>query len=77
MADDERTPRSLREVEAEAVAMLCTAALDLPGIEDARGYIQHWNHSGESIPEASARKILKTADQILKAGRPAESKQDA
>jgi len=74
MADDDRTPRSLREVEAESVAMLCCAALDLPGADDARGYIQHWNRTGEAIPEASARKILKTADQILKAGRPAETK---
>jgi len=75
MADDDRTPRNLREVEAEAVAMLCTAALGLPGMEDSRGYIQHWNASGEAIPEASARKILKTADTILKAGRPAEPKE--
>src|SRR5688572_11522292 len=40
MRDDERTPRNIRELEAEAVAMLCCAALNLPGIEDACGYIQ-------------------------------------
>ncbi len=71
LSDDERTPRTLREVEAESVAMLCCAALDLPGIEHARGYIQSWNHNGQAIPEASARKILKTADAILRAGQPA------
>jgi antirestriction protein ArdC len=68
-ADDERTPRSLRECEAEAVAMLCCAALGLPGVECCRGYIQSWWGSGNPIPERSAQRILKVADQILKAGR--------
>jgi hypothetical protein len=72
MSDNERTPRNIREVEAEAVAMLCCAALELPGIDEARGYIQHWGAS-EPIAEASARKILKTADVILRAGSPNES----
>jgi hypothetical protein len=49
--------------------MLCCAALDLAGVDDARGYIQHWNRSGQPIPEASARKIFKAADAILRAGR--------
>jgi hypothetical protein len=66
--DDERTPRSLREVEAEAVALVCLEALGLPGAEFCRGYIQHWNRSGEPIPERSAQGIFKAADQILKAG---------
>jgi antirestriction protein ArdC len=69
LTDDERTARNTREVEAEAVAMLCCAALNMPGIEQARGYIQHWYGTGQPIPEASARKILKTADVILRAGR--------
>jgi hypothetical protein len=69
--DDERTPRSLREVEAESVAMLCCAALQLPGIEYSRGYIQHWNAGGQSIPERSAARIFKAADVILRAGQPA------
>ena len=67
-ADDETTPRTLRECEAEAVALLCCAALELPGIEESRGYIQHWWGQGHEIPEPSARRILKVADQILKAG---------
>lgn len=66
--DGELTPRSLREVEAEAVAMLVCAALQLPGIEYSRGYIQHWNREGQPIPERSAARIFKTADQILRAG---------
>ena len=72
--DDDRTPRSIREVEAEAVAMLCLEALELPGAAFCRGYIQHWNQTGEAIPERSAQKILKAADQILRAGRPAEER---
>ena len=41
-ADSEVTPRSLRECEAESVALLCCAALDLPGVAECRGYIQSW-----------------------------------
>jgi antirestriction protein ArdC len=67
-ADSEITPRNLRECEAEAVALLCCAALDLPGVECSRGYIQSWWGPGNTIPERSAQRILKVADQILKAG---------
>jgi antirestriction protein ArdC len=67
-ADGELTPRDLRECEAESVALLCCAALDLPGVEFARGYIQSWWGQGNSIPERSAQRILKVADQVLKAG---------
>jgi hypothetical protein len=67
-ADSELTPRSLRECEAEAVALLCLAALDLPGVECCRGYIQSWWGQGNPIPERSAQRVLKAADQILKAG---------
>lgn len=68
--DCETTPRALREVEAEAVALLLCETLDLPGAEYARGYIQHWLGSGEEIPERSAQRILSAADKILRAGRP-------
>ena len=42
----------------------------LPGAEHCRGYIQHWNQcrGAEPIPERSAQRIFKAADQILKAG---------
>ena len=66
--DTEITPRNLRECEAEAGAMLCCAALDQPGVEQCRGYIQSWWGAGNPIPERSAQRILKAADQILKAG---------
>jgi len=73
--DTERTPKNLREVEAEAVALLCCEALNLEGADYCRGYIQNWlcpavGYNGEVIPEKSAQKILHAADQILKAGRP-------
>jgi len=66
--DGEPTPRNLRECEAEAVALLCCAALDLPGVECCRGYIQAWWGTGNPIPERSAQRVLKVADRILKAG---------
>lgn len=69
-ADTETTPRNLREVEAESVALLCCAALQLPGEEFSRGYIQSWNRDGEAIPERSAARVFKVTDQILRAGRP-------
>jgi antirestriction protein ArdC len=66
--NDERTPRNLRECEAEAVALVCCAALGLPGVDECRGYLQSWWGTGNAIPERSAQRILKAADQILKAG---------
>lgn len=65
MNDSERTPKSEREVEAEAVALICCESLGLPGAEFARGYIQSW---GTAISERSAQKIFRAADAILKAG---------
>ncbi len=73
-ADADTTPRSLREVEAESVALLCCESLGLEGSEFCRGYIQNWLSRGgasdaESIPEKSAQKIFRAADQIIRAGR--------
>ena len=66
--DSDRTPKNLREVEAESVALLCCEALSLDGATYCRGYIQGWLN-GDTIPEASAKKILGAAERILKAGR--------
>jgi antirestriction protein ArdC len=65
--ESETTPRSLREVEAESVALLCLESLGMDGAEFCRGYIQNWL-SGETIPERSAQRIFSAADKILKAG---------
>jgi len=67
-AESEVTPQSLREAEAESVALLCCEALALPGAEESRGYIQHW-YGQNPIPERSAQRILRVADQILRAGQ--------
>ena len=67
--DSEQTPRNLREVEAESVALVLCETLQLEGAEFARGYIQSWlGEEAKEIPDASARKILAAADKILKAG---------
>lgn len=76
-ADTEKTPRNLREVEAEAVALLCCESLGLEGAEYCRGYIQNWLYKGvgfdaNAIPEKSAQKIFRCADQIIRAGRPSK-----
>jgi hypothetical protein len=73
-ADGETTPRSLREVEAESVALLCCESMGLEGADFCRGYIQNWISRGsgsnaEAIPEKSAQKIFRAADQIIRAGR--------
>lgn len=60
--------KSLKEVEAEAVALLCLSALGIPGAEFCRSYIQGWLRGAESIPVDSAQKIMVVADRILKAG---------
>jgi antirestriction protein ArdC len=64
----DRTPRDIREMEAECVALLCCESLGLPGAAESRGYIQSW-FKGNEVPERSAQRIFSAADQILKAGR--------
>lgn len=73
-SDDETTPRSLGEVEAESVALLCCESLGLAGAEYCRGHIQNWlsrgsGNNAEAIPEKNAQKIFRAADQIIRAGR--------
>jgi hypothetical protein len=65
--DTEQTPKNLREVEAESVALLLCESLGLQGAEYCRGYVQHWLE-GYVIPEKPAQKIFGAADRILKAG---------
>jgi len=56
------------------VALLCCESLGLEGAEFCRGYIQNWISRGsgfnaEAMPEKSAQKIFRAADQIIRAGR--------
>jgi N-terminal domain of anti-restriction factor ArdC len=72
VTDSESTPRHIREAEAESVAFLVGSIIGIENLSDSRGYIQGWLQ-GDSIPEKSAQKIFRVADQILKAGsNPAE-----
>jgi antirestriction protein ArdC len=66
---NEPTPRDIREVEAEAVSLICCQSLGLPGEVESRGYLQHWL-GAKKIEERSAQRIFHAADRILKAGRP-------
>jgi hypothetical protein len=81
-SDGDMTPRNLREVEAESVALLCCESLGLEGVEYCRGYIQNWLFRGSrfdanAIPEKSAQKIFRAADQIIRAGRPTIATEEA
>lgn len=71
LVDGEHTPRRLREVEAESVALICCETLGLNGAEFCRGYIQHWLKTEKEIPNPSAAHIFAAATSILKAGVPA------
>jgi antirestriction protein ArdC len=76
LSESDQTPPSLREVEAEAVALICLEALGLTGAAQCRGYVQHWNRLRDRapVPERSAQRVFKAADLILKAGiEPAEN----
>jgi len=67
--DGETFPKNLREVEAEAVALILSEVLELVGAEFSRGYIQSYLRT-EEIPEMNARRIFAGADRILRAGQP-------
>lgn len=67
LIDSVTTQKNLMEVEAESVAMCCTLALGLEGIEYSRGYINNW-YKGNEIPAESIKKVFKVANEILKAG---------
>ena len=76
LTDTKVTPRDIREMEAEAVALLCCESLGLPGAQYSRGYIQAWGQ-GQTFSERSAQRIFHAADRILKAGYPQDSTTEA
>jgi N-terminal domain of anti-restriction factor ArdC len=73
MVESDATPRCIREVEAESVALICCEALGLPGIAYCRGYLQFWLRDQKEIPAHSAQRIFCAATAILKAGSEARS----
>ena len=68
LADSEKTPRDVREVEAEGVAYILCSLLDLPGLHESRGYIQSWLQGAE-ITDKTAQRIFSAANKILEAGQ--------
>jgi hypothetical protein len=68
MADNESTPRDVREVEAEGVAYILCSLLDLPGLHESRGYIQNWLQGAE-VSDKTAQRIFSAANKILEAGK--------
>lgn len=71
MADGEMLHKCIKEAEAESVAYLCCATLELPGLEQSRAYIQNWLNSTEQFLEfrkKSAARVFSAANKILKAG---------
>jgi len=70
LVDSQLTPRHLREVEAESVALICCETLGLDGAGFCRGYIQHWLRTEREIPNHNAAHIFAAATSILKAGTP-------
>lgn len=68
MQDSEFTPRDIKEAEAESVAYILCSVLELPGLDESRGYVQNWLQ-GANISDKSAQKIFAAADKILKAGQ--------
>ena len=79
MLDGDDLARGIMEAEAESVAFICCATLGLPGLDEARGYVQHWLSGGlgrreedaEQFRVKSAARIFSVANRILKAGIPA------
>jgi len=66
--DTATLPRQIEEAEAEGVAFLLCALLDLPGLAESRGYIQSWMAGGQ-LPEKSTQRIFSAAQAILAAGK--------
>jgi len=69
MSDGPETARHIAEAEAEGVAYILCALLDLPGQAESRYFVQRWL-DGRELPEKSAKKIFGVADRIMKAGQP-------
>lgn len=65
----EKLERKERELEAEGVAMIVGDALELDGVAESRGYIQHWWGQGNEVSEVTARRIFSAANKILEAGK--------
>ena len=68
MTDSERTPKDIREVEAESTAYILCALLGLPGLDESRGYIQSWLNQ-QQLSDKSIMRIFGAANNIMTAGQ--------
>ena len=59
--------RSVAELEAESVSLLCRMTLGIEGDEESLVYIREWFKDG-TYPEKSARRVIATARKLLEAG---------
>ena len=61
--------KDLKELEAETVAYIIGSILDFDDrlLSDSRGYVQGW-FKGNRIPDKNATRIMKVANDMLKAG---------
>jgi len=64
----ERTPKDIREVEAESTAYILCALLGLPGLDESRGYIQSWLNQ-QQLTDKSVMRIFGAANKIMTAGQ--------
>jgi hypothetical protein len=69
-----RRCRALSERLKRKPWLLCCESLGLEGADYRRGYLQNCLRRGrsveaETIPEKSAQRIFRAADQIIRAGR--------
>ena len=67
-ADSDITPRIASRGRSGVRCVTVLRSARFAGRRESRGYVQHWGGAGNPIPERSAQRILKAADQILKAG---------
>lgn len=72
--DGEDLTRAVQEVEAESVAYILCSILELPGLEESRGYIQHWLKDGQ-LQDKTCQRIFSAANKILKAGQPQKAEE--
>lgn len=72
--DSKTDKASIKEVEAEGVALFVSLALGIEEhVEYCVGYIKNWLGGGNEIPTDSIKKIFRAADKILKAGQEKEA----
>jgi antirestriction protein ArdC len=74
-----QTERATKELEAELTAMLVADALGFDFANQSRGYVQDWfkgRDIAEVLTDERAKKLIRCADRILKAGQPVKAQEE-